>query len=158
MADSGLAGLTAKVYAIVNGVTGTIKVHIGQQLCRDWGQFITQFRDATGSRINGWTVSRSRSEEDHLTNQEMLRKHYWTIRGYYSVTDGSDTEASFQQLVEDVCDAWRVINNLDLSDTCEICFPPQVLTVDYRFFGGVLCHYCEIEVSAQERLAIGGAS
>jgi len=150
---SNYSNMLAQVAVILRAVSGIGEVHTAQRLSRDWAQFISQFtKDGV---LNGWTISRRAASETYLTNRESERRHSFVIRGFYGVQDDDvqHSEETFQDLVEAVCDAFRA--DYDLNGACEMHGPIQVRVVDYRMFGGVFCHYAELEVAAQELLDTG---
>lgn len=134
---------------------GCVNVHAYQRLAQDWATFLARFKDVstTPDCARGWTISRKSSAETRSTSLQNERIHTLTIRGIRSLDDSVASEVQFQAEIETVCNKLRETYNL--TATCELADPPQVVIVDVRNFGGVLCHYCEIEIKAQE-LLLGG--
>lgn len=151
---SNYAAILTAIKALLETVSGIGIVHKSQRLTTDWTSFVKQFVDDDGF-INGWTISRRTSPETYKTNTQAERKYTFVIRGFRGVQDAAEphSELVFQELVEAVCDVFRA--DYDLGEACEFHGPLQVNVVDYRMFGGVLCHYAEAELTAQE-LLLGG--
>jgi len=137
---------------IVDGVVakmtlaGFHNVHGRERLTADWKQFLSHFM--YGSLVDGWTVSRRATREEHLTNRETLATHTIVIRGYYSANNTTNSEMAFQNLVDTLGNL--IGEDFNLSGYCEKHGPLQVNTVEYRVFGSVLCHYAECSFEADE--------
>lgn len=147
-----LADIKAKLEAVPDrGV-----VHDYSRLTVDWGKYIERFKDATSGRIKGWEITRVAVPE-HLRGA-FHRHHRFVLRGFLGLQDAAATDKIFQQLIEEICSAFRkaeppvgsswLYRNGDAPD--ESCV--QVPLIDERAFGSVLCHYCEIQLSVTERI------
>ncbi|GEM_PF-5027034 len=110
------------------------------------------------NRLHAWLVTReSFTPTDETQNQSLQRKKTnIVVRGFLSVHDGSDSEAVFDTLIEDVAAA---INDdrqpagaggTKLSGLVASCDPPYLRTQDHREYADTLCHYCEIVVPIEE--------
>ena len=151
-----LADIREQIKVVLSGVPGIGVVHDYDRLATDWNTFLNFYKDVDG-RINGWTITRDATPERWLTNIDYERVFELAIRGYYGLQDSAASEIAFQDLVEGVCDKFR--GNDTLNGTCETTCPEfggmagrsgiQVVIVEPRFFGGVLCHYCELRLGAQ---------
>ncbi len=151
MASSNFSNIRDEVFAVLDGVATNGKCYKYARLQSDWAAFLDLFRDAVDTTlISGWTMSRTTSPEKHLTNGEHQREITFRLRGYYGVVDLTATELAFDQIVEDVCDAFR--GELTFNGTAERSNPPQVRVVEYRAFGPILCHCAEIELTVFEVL------
>jgi hypothetical protein len=102
----------------------------------------------TGGRLHGWTITRERTPSVYRTNVQTERRHRFIIRGYYALDDSAASEKTFQDLVEAVEAAFRT--NDTLNGTAEVAGPLQVERVGPVLFAGVLCHYVELSLEAQE--------
>lgn len=152
MADaSHYSSILSAVGALLTAA-GCVNVHLYQRLAQDWGTYLARFKDPTlgAKAARGWTVSRKSTSEERGISLQNLRVYTFTIRGIRSLDDSVASETLFQTDIETVCDKFRETYNL--TGTCELAGPPQVTIVDNRDFGGILCHYCEIDVRAQELL------
>ncbi len=99
---------------------------------------------ATKVQIRGWTITRDGIPgNDRFTAGGPHRlSNNFVIRGYLSLEDGTETEKTFQGLVDAVIKA--LDENRQLNCNAEITGPATVPTISHREFGNVLCHYCEI--------------
>ena len=98
--------------------------------------------------ISGWTITREgigESDADHTRNDT---QHRIKIRGYYGLKDADASELVFQDLVDAVTAAFR--NNYGLNGAANHTTPLQAPVIDLRMFGVVLCHYCELTMTAVE--------
>ena len=151
-----LANIREQVKAILSGVSGIGVVHDYERWEDTWQKFLEHYKDPD-EKINGWTITRNATPEKWLTNVEYIRVYELVIRGIYGLKDENATELVFQDLIEDICTAFR--NKDTLNDTCETIAPElgslsghagvQVVLVENRMFGNVLCHYCELKLGAQ---------
>lgn len=155
-----LADIREQIRVILAGVPGIGVVHDYERLSTDWNKYLDLYKDS-GGRINGWTVSRFKTpERTHSQGGGMTRTHQFIIRGIYGLKDADATELAFQDLVEAICVAFRAADTLN--GACFTCTPTegapdgaagiQVEIVEPRMFGGVLCHYAELHLYAQELL------
>lgn len=144
----GLAEIRAELKAIIAGVIGIGPVHDYERWSADWNSYLSFFKLPGQENINGWTITRvSTSEEAHAQNQDW-RRHKFLLKGYYSQKDSAGSEKVFQDLIEAVCHRLRI--NPQLDGAAAQSDPPQVETVETRFFGDILCHYAEISIVVQE--------
>lgn len=124
-------------------------VHDYERWSASWDKFLSHFRDAATSRINGWTITRESSIETFIPGSASERSHTMVVRGYYGVQDSQASEKTFQDLIEAICDIFRPETNLG-GTVDQVEAPLQVDLVGYRIFGAALCHYCELRQVAQE--------
>ena len=151
-----MPAIRTQIKTILEGVTGIGVVHDYERWAKDWSQFLTFFK--SGSVINGWTVTRTRTEERALCGNQNEQVHVFVIRGYYAVDDSAATEKTFQDLIETIRTTFRT--NYTLNGACETTNPEwgsmagksgiQADVIEPRMFFGVLCHYCELSLGAQE--------
>lgn len=157
---SNYSAILSALVALVDGATGVENVYAYQRHVGDWKAMIDLFKVTTGTspntttRVHGWSISRSSVTEDWLTNVEVERVHEFKVRGIYGVQDSANSEDAFNRLVEAVANALRA--DFTCTATAEWHEPAQFPIIDYRVFGGILCHYCEGTVKVRERLT-GGA-
>lgn len=140
--------------AILASVPGVGVVHEYQRYATSWDRFMELFRheNADGDReINGWCITRTRTEEPHSTASHNQRTHTFLIRGFYGLQDGAGSELVFQDVIERICDAFRA--EYSLNGTANDTSPIQVEEVGADMMGNVLCHYCELSFTAEEILA-----
>lgn len=145
----GLSNIRAEIKTILGSVSGIGKVHDFERWTIDWKKFLEFFK-TEDNKINGWTITRSTSREENQAMGTNIRTHQIVITGYYGLKDSIESEKTFQDLIESVCDALR--SNNDLNGSCLRSEPPQITRVYPRPFGGVLVHVCNILLSVDEYL------
>jgi len=129
-------------------------VHDYERWASSWDQFISLFKSQAHNQIRGWEITRGPVSE-HLRGT-YFRHHLFRIRGYMSLDDAQETDKTFQQLIEEVCNTFRnaqggaswFYGNGDAPENS----PAQVEINEPRMFGSVLCHYAEILLSVTERI------
>jgi len=141
------ATLRAEVKTTLEGVVAPAVVHDYQRYTHDMGQFLALFKTPAGV-ISGWTITREgigEADSDHTSNDT---QHRIKIRGYYGLKDAEASELVFQDLVDSVVTAFR--GNYGLNGQANHTTPMQAPVIDLRMFGAVLCHYCELTMTAVE--------
>lgn len=156
---SNYPAISSALVALVDGAAGIENVHAYQRHVSDWSAMLSLFKITIAGppatyRVHGWTVSRAAVSEEWLTNVEVIRVHEFKLRGVYGVQDSANTEDSFNDLVEALCTTLRA--DFTCSASAEWHEPVQFPIIDYRVFGGILCHYAEGTVKVRERLTGGG--
>lgn len=129
-------------------------IHDRPRLTTNWAQYIARFKTPDG-RIRGGEISRGQVSERQ--RGAFFRHHVFVLRWYLGFQDEAGTDLIFQQLVEEICTAFRqaaspsgatwIYQNGESPDAS----PAQVPVIDERMFGGVLCHHAEIHLSVTER-------
>ncbi len=149
MPYTGGAGKIAAILKLmIDEVGSTDNVLDYMPMARDWKQFLSHFESF--GMINGWCIERKSTRNEWLTSDQNLWTHSMIIRGYFGVNDGNRSGRAFSAMVDDVVNKFD--GEKDLRGHVEEHQPAQVRTVDHRMFGGVLVHYCEIELICQERI------
>lgn len=138
-----------QVLAITSGVEGAGVGHRYQRWAETYEQFLDLFKDAAG-RINGFCITRDRAGEKTVTTSHNERIHRIRMRFYRGLNDADASELDFQQYIDDTCTAFRSKRTLNgaAADTT----PVQVEVIDNRMFGGVLCHFAELVLAAEEAM------
>lgn len=155
--------ILSNLTSLLATVTGIANIHAYQRHVADWSAMLALFKrtvttgappnEVSVSTIQGWTVSRSASTEEWITNCEVLRVHEFRIRGILGVQDSAATEDTFNDLIEAISDIAR--RDFPTNTTAEWHDAIQWPVIDYRVFNGVLCHYCEGIAKVRERLPGG---
>lgn len=146
-----LSAIRTEIKNILETVTDIGLVHDYERWSVDWNTILSLFKPTGKDYIRGWMITRAATTEAVLTQGiggSNVREHRFVIKGVMGLKDAQATEKTFHDLVEAVCTALR--QNPALNNSAEESDPPQVLTVDIRMFGQVLCHYAEIELKATE--------
>ncbi|MBE0596850.1 MAG: hypothetical protein IH614_06260 [Desulfuromonadales bacterium] len=147
--------IVADIAAKLAAIDGIGIIQDRPRLTASWAAYIARFKNNAG-RILGGEISRGRVTEHR--RGAFFRHHTFVLRWYLGFQDEAATDAVFQQLVEEICAAFRLAeppagaswlyqdgDNQDNS-------PAQVPVIDERMFGGVLCHHAEIHLSVTERI------
>lgn len=158
-----LQDIIEQIAANLASVEGMGIVHQYLRWSSDLDKFLSLFKhtDADGvQRINGCMIDLVSSLQHKVTLGEKERAHVFLLRGYYSLRDEAASGIEYRQLLE------RAVNVFDadvtLGDTCLTTIPDwgpmsdsaglQLMLVEPRMFGGVLCHYSECRLCAIERV------
>lgn len=144
----GYAQIRAQVASILSSVPGMGVVHQYERYAADYSAFLSLFKHQ--DKINGWVITRRGVPTRLAAHQVEDREHQLLLRGYYGLADSAASEHTFQQLVEDVQDAFK--HDLTLGGACLKAGPVQVDVIEPRLFGTVLCHVAELSLSVRERL------
>jgi len=140
--------IIAEVAAILGAVPGIGRVH-------DYVRGLTtdqDFRDACideqTKTLLAWMITRedTGSEQDgvHSTRD----KHRIVIRGYMGVSDKVESEKAFQALIETIRATFK--QKRDLNGKVYWCEPVNLRGPVMGMFRGVLVHYCELVMIAEE--------
>ncbi len=148
--------IRAQIYAILNGLTDIGKVYDYERWAADWNVFINLFKATVGGvdQIRGWEISRRSVKEEKIvlgigaSTNEIT--HGFLIRGYMGINDASATEKTFNALIEAIAAVFR--SNKKLNNTARDHDFIQAEVIDTRMFGGVLCHYAELSLTAYQRI------
>lgn len=139
--------ISAQIKVILLGVTGVgTKVHEYERWAANWKDYLAFFKE--GSKIKGWTITRTKTPETSKTPSTNTRIHTFIIRGYYSLDDSEATEETFQDLIESIATAFRT--EPTINGTAFDSSPLQVDTVAAVMFSNVLCHFCQLRLDVEE--------
>jgi len=156
-----VANIRTQIKIILESVAGIGVVHDYERWAVDWAKALQLFKPSNQDKINGWMITRTKTQEWVDTFNRNFSLHHFLIRGVYSLDDAGASEKIFQDLIEAVRDKFRT--NYNLNGSCESIYPDtgppyegragvQVDLIEVRTFGGVLCHYCELSLYAKERI------
>ena len=146
-----LQKIQEQVKVILSAVTGVGIVHDYIRWATDRVKFMALFGHTDGAgkkRVNAWMITRDKTPSEVASNTHDLRSHNFRIVGVYGHNDADESEVMFQQIIEDICTAFRT--KYQLNGTANNTEPVQVEMVEYRTFAGMLCHYCELTLQADE--------
>ena len=143
--------IAQEIGKVLADVTGSGKVHLYHRHVTELAQLKEYFFDEDQGRLCGWTISRESFKDDQQTNIENERLSTYVMRGYYSHNDKEASELGFQDLCDNIAEAFRPQGNLN--ETCEKIYPVQARLIGYVEIGGVLNHYCELTLDVQEFLS-----
>jgi hypothetical protein len=162
---TGMAEIREQIAAILAAVEGVGVVHQYQRWSSEWKKLLDLFKHTDGDgvqRINGQMITRYATSQRKVTLGEKERAHIFLIRGVYSLKDEEATEHEYQAILERAVNAFDEEENVTLKDTCLTTIPDwgpmadsaglQIMLVEPRLFGSVLCHYSECRICAIERV------
>lgn len=155
-----LLNIRTQIKTILESVTGIGVVHDYERWTNDWKKTLEFFKPENQDNFNGWMVTRTATEERAKVFGKNIASHNFLIRGIYTLDDAAASEKIFQDLIEGIRTAFRT--NFTLNGTCITTYVDidsmngggklgiQVKTVEVRTFASALCHYCELQLGAQE--------
>jgi hypothetical protein len=162
--------IKARIKADIGAIAGIDPslVHLGQRL------WLPEIVASAGQdpafatpQIHIWMVCPSTTDEQPHSTSSRLRSHRVMIRAWYQALDPTmvpdaaavgtsmASELIFLNLREAVCTKLRNDAHMNGGDVALHLSPPIVTTWDLREVEGaedVVCHYCEIEVTAEEEM------
>ena len=152
--------IRAELKTILEGVSGMGKVHDYQRLTHEWKTYQKLF--TKDSLVNMWEIERpevSRWIAATLGPNGGVERviHHFILRGFYRINDEQESEKTFQNIVEGVCQSFRAVPQLALTDPpAEMVYEsdksPLGATVFKDMLGVVLCHVAEVNISVQEKV------
>lgn len=147
--DVSLIAIKAAVVAAVKAVDGAgDNAYYYQPYVKTDAALKATFGQANGPLL-GWTVARESTAARDRTVGGVEETHLLVLRGYHAINEDGTSELAFEALVEAVRAALR--SNRTLTFTAFITNPPpSVRTAEARMYCGVLVHYAEIALYAQE--------
>jgi hypothetical protein len=140
-----------KIYTEISAITDIGMIYDYERWAIDWVTFINLFKNPVSGRILGWEIGRKGAPATYDSNAEETTTHQYVIRGFMGLKDADGTEKLFNAKIEDIRDKFRF--NFTLDGLCEMAGPLSANIIEPRMFGGVLCHYCELDLPVQELFA-----
>ena len=147
------AAINTAIAGIIAGVAGVGRVHSFRRLATEDASFKTLY--SLSNVVNAWEVSRTAYLDTRINqrasdpNTSRLT-HTFTLFGYYGIEDASSTELIFQQLIEDIAEAFR--GDATLNGTAEWSSGLRAALIERREFYGLGVHYAECVLDATEYL------
>lgn len=147
--------IRADLHAILDGITDIGEVHDYERWADEWPDFLDLMRTAIviegEKEIRGWTIGYNGYVPTHVSlgpswesfaMAHKVKAHSFMIRGYLGIYDREESEKTASALAQLVCDTLDA--NSSLRDDYFYA-DPATLLFEARIFGGVLCHYTQIE-------------
>jgi hypothetical protein len=120
-----------------------------QRLRTEMKGYLDLFQTEISSQkqIRGWivTVEDWGTRSGSIGNGCIYRAYHFVVRGYQSIIDSIATEKTFLSLIE-LVDKQLVTDLRLLSSDYVLREYPVLRVFEPRLFGGVLCHYAEIDM------------
>jgi len=145
-----LSDIRGKIATVLSGVTGIGTIHAYERWCNNWNEFLALYKTTAGI-INGGCITRIKTPSLRDSGRTLRRDHTFLIRYMYGLKDSSATELTFQALVEAIQTAFD--SQYTLGGNVLLAGPLQVIKIENRLFGTVLCHYAEMQITAWERVS-----
>lgn len=113
-------------------------------------RFKKLFTPQGSSRINAWTIQRLARTTEFDTNREYEVTTTVGLDFWYQVDDRQDTQAIFDQIIDDVFFQFQEPIRLDC--TAELQGPMQLVEEDHRYFATELVHHAEMQTLVKHRV------
>ena len=151
------ATIRAEVKTILEAVSGIGRVHDFIRHTTFWNELGKEHTEK--QIVNDWEITRIAIVQNLAAVQTQIAAeptfddiHTVQITGRMGLQDNSESEKTFQSLVDGVITALR--KNPDLNQTVVKSIQPINTTIDHDNFNGILVHQAIITFDAQER--VGG--
>lgn len=144
--------LLAQIKATLEGIANIGQVHNRVRLPKGagWAEFLTLFKSTIAGKeqIRGWMITSSPREPLRQIRKTTGGQHQRSLRfkvlGVMGLDDAASSEVTFRSLAETVIDTFDALPTL--SGKALGSEPAQMPVFDTKNFGGVLCHYVEIDL------------
>lgn len=137
----GVAGIAAGA--------GKVQDHEPQVITPE--SYVTDFANAAGTAINGWTITRTRVvERQQDPGFRFQRVHDFLVRGRFGLQESTATETTFQNLIEAVMVAIRGSVSIWAEHPEEADQGVQSELVGHEMHGPFLVHLVEMRFSVEE--------
>lgn len=142
-----IATVRAAIQATLSGVADIGVVHDYERWAARTDAFTALYLSATHGQIRGWYIRQlSRSERSPDVGRHAVIAR-WRLGGYMALDDSAQSEKTFDDLVEDVIDAFRADDTL--GGTVDTCVVGDIAGLQLEqsgpvMFGGVLCHGAQL--------------
>lgn len=128
-----------------------------QRYADQWDDFLSLFQTTIGStpQIRGWQIGLNSVQllpppfEDSTAHPCHTFRYDWAITGFMSVDDASESEKTARALAVAVVDKLRKTRE-NVTATAVNTGIPQITSIGYAVFGGVLVHNIQISWTTEE--------
>jgi hypothetical protein len=100
--------------------------------------------------IHAWMVTRAATAVKDEEVQTYRRTHEIVMMGYFAVDDAANSEGIFQQIVEDICQAFDPLSLRQYDGLVDWSEPVQVDGPTVLMYGAYLCHAVKLVHRVQE--------
>jgi hypothetical protein len=143
------------IYYAINDVANVGVVHSYERHSTSWDEFLNLFKTKIGNQeqVRGWMIGyRGILEATQLTfnstvNPGTQRVHRFRIMGFMAINDANESEKTFADIAEDICDALDADSTLH---SAGIHATPAAMSFDPRPFADVLIHAAIINIDVTE--------
>jgi len=142
--------LIAAIRERVESVPDVGMVHAYQRFSQQMPDYLDHFMVTVDGvdQIRGWVVTLAADapiSAELVLPDKLQRTYQFEIYGVMGLSDETETEVQFLDLVEAIMDAVEGRADLGTVGTYNV-EPISMRVYQIRMFGNVLCHYCEIMV------------
>lgn len=156
---STLRDIRSAIVATMQGVAGIGVVHAHEPYAKAMDKLKSLYVPDGETVLHGWFVRREAAIETGRIIPRSVEYLKWRIQGVYALDDAAASELAFDDLLEDLRDAFRA--NDTLGGTVAQCAMPdgseaglQVLDAGPVMFAGVLCHAARCQLTTQRYLSM----
>jgi hypothetical protein len=147
-----LSIILAKIKSKLTAISGVENVYDYHRYCNDWVTYKELF--VKDSKVNTWEIVRDTfTKTSHGGNGNVVdTENSFIIRGFYSVYDVLETEKTFQNLVETICEDF--MDDPTLGGTAEQLHYPITGQFTIGKLGDVMTHVVDIRMTIKDRKRI----
>lgn len=91
------------------------------------------------NKFHVWWPIRTAWEATGGLSAQIFRRHTVEITGYYAISNSTESEKIFQNVIDGIANAFDTLANFSLDNTVDQHLPAQMEKSDVMF-GGFLCH------------------
>jgi len=155
-----LSTIITAVKTVMDSVDDIENVYKYERWAASWSKVLELFKTADDAHYQGWMISRKQTATRQVTLGEVEAAHVLSIKGIYGLDDSGASETVFQGWLEDLQVEFLDGAHVDLSGACLTINPDwgpmagavglQIMNVEPRMFGSVLCHYADCRLGVVE--------
>ena len=155
-----LAIIRTEIKSILDAISSIGQVHEYERFTHEWKQYQKLF--TKNDKVNVWQIERPEVRRwveatQGPTGGVERVVHSFVLRGFYGINDEQATDKTFQDIVEEVCQAFRGVPQLALvTPPAEMVYEsreaPVMATIYKDMLGQVLCHVAEVNIAVQEKV------
>lgn len=105
-------------------------------------------------KFHVWWPNRVAWEAEGGISVQVFRKHVIEITGYYALKNSTESDKIFQEIIDNVADAFDAKAAFNLDGTVDQHLPAQMEKSE-TMFGGYLCHKAIIRIVAEAEATEG---
>jgi hypothetical protein len=147
-----LPDIIAAVTARVAAVPSAKNVYSYAREAKDPKVFQDLFKDQAKGKLHTWMITRQGTKAIDDGVGAYRRIHEIAIMGYMALNDKENSEATFQGIVEDVCNAFDPLTLRQYDGAYDWSQPCQVEGPTVLMYGQYLCHAVKIVHRVEELL------
>ena len=148
-----LTEIKSEIKNIMNSIDDVYNVYTEKKYIKDAENFLDLYKaeNILGEKIfTAWFITRRTTAEKYFSSKENIRDHSISISGYLGISEGINSYKKFENMLEDICAAFR--NSVNLNNRCLENSPVQIDKIEEKYLGSILCHYTELELICTEKI------